>query len=203
GLQRARRVPGLDRPAAALARRMFGKSLDVMEAMPHAYGRSRGEPTRHFLRFAYYKSPRPLPPDDQLDPARDGGGLIWFAPSLPFTGQHLTDVIKLCRPLFDEYGFDFSAAIMGQNARTISLVLGILYYKDNPAEAARATALYQRLCEVTQAAGYPRYRISAPNQAHALADAQTYRTVVEQLRAALDPDGVMAPGRYGVGGRDG
>ncbi|MGE3912352.1 MAG: FAD-dependent oxidoreductase, partial [Chloroflexota bacterium] len=89
GLQRARRVPGLDRPAAALARRMFGKSLDVMEAMPHAYGRSRGEPTRHFLRFAYYKSPRPLPPDDQLEPARDGAGLIWFSPSLPFTGQHL------------------------------------------------------------------------------------------------------------------
>ncbi|MCC7367460.1 MAG: FAD-dependent oxidoreductase [Chloroflexi bacterium] len=199
GIQALAARPLLGRPARGLARRLFGKSLDVMEAMPHAYERSRGRPTSHFLRFAYYKSSGPLPPDELLDPARDGGGLIWFAPSLPSTGQHLTAVLDLCRPLFEEHGFDFSAAIMGQNARTISLVMGILYYKDDPAEAARAAALYRRLCDVTADAGYPRYRVSAPRQPHALDDVPAYRAVVEQLRGALDPGGILAPGRYGVG----
>jgi 4-cresol dehydrogenase (hydroxylating) flavoprotein subunit len=200
GLERARRLPGLAKPVEKLGRRVFGKSLEVMETLPHAYGRSRGAPTGHFLRFAYYKARRPLPEHDP-DPARDGGGLIWFAPSLPFTGRHLSELLGLCRPLFEEYGFDFAAAVMGHNTRSVSLVMGITYYKDSPREAARADALYRRLCEVTAAAGYPRYRVSAPHQEHALDDAPEYRAVVEQIRGALDPDGIMAPGRYGVGGR--
>jgi 4-cresol dehydrogenase (hydroxylating) len=200
GLERARRLPGLARPVEKLARRVFGKSLEVMETLPHAYGRSRGEPTGHFLRFAYYKARRPFPAADP-DPARDGGGLIWFAPNLPFTGRHLSELIGLCRPLYEEYGFDFAAALMGHNARSVTLVTGITYYKDSPREAARADALYRRLCEVTAAAGYPRYRVSAPYQEHALDDAPEYRAVVEQIRGALDPDGIIAPGRYGIGGR--
>jgi 4-cresol dehydrogenase (hydroxylating) len=198
GLRRVGRLPGLAAPVERLARRVLGKSLAVMETLPHAYARSCGVPTDHFLRFAYYKSRRPLP-DADPDPARDGGGLIWFAPSLPFTGRHLSELIGLCEPLYEEHGFDFAAAVMGQNARTVSLVMGITYYKDNPSEAARADALYRRLSEVTVAAGYPRYRVSAPHQAHALDDAPEYRAVVEQIRGALDPDGILAPGRYGIG----
>ena len=198
GLRRAERLPGLAATVEKLARRVLGKSLVVMDTLPHAYSRSCGEPTDHFLRFAYYKARRPLP-DVDPDPARDGGGLIWFAPSLPFTGHHLSELIGLCEPLYAEYGFDFSAVVMGQNARTLSLVMGISYYKDSPSEAARADALYRRLLEVTTVAGYPRYRVSAPHQAHALDDAPEYRAVVEQLRGALDPDGILAPGRYGIG----
>ena len=48
-----------------------------MSTLPYAYDRSRGHPTGHFLRFAYYKSRRPFPGDD-VDPVRDGSGLIWF-----------------------------------------------------------------------------------------------------------------------------
>jgi len=199
-LERARRLPGLAGPVEALARKLFGKSLDVVATLPHAYGRSRGQPTGHFLRFAYYKARRPAPAAD-LDPVRDGGGLIWFAPSLPFTGRHLTEVIGVCRPLFEEYGFDFAVGAMGHNARSMTAIIGITYYKDDPDEAARADALYRRLCEVTGAAGYPRYRVSAPHQPHALDDAPEFRAVVEQIRGALDPDGIIAPGRYGIGGR--
>ena len=113
----------------------------------------------------------------------------------------MSELIDLCRPLYDEYGFDFAVGAMEHNARSLTLIMGIHYHKDNPTEAARADALYRRLCEVTAAAGYPRYRVSAPYQAHALDDAPEYRAVVEQIRAALDPDGIIAPGRYGIGGR--
>lgn len=199
-LERVRRLPGLARPVETLVRKVFGKSLEVMVTVPHAYDRSRGRPTGHFLRFAYYKARRPLPAND-IDPARDGAGLIWFAPSVPFTGRHLSEVIGLCRPLFDEYGFDFAGGFMAHNARSMAMIVGIHYYKDNPREAARAEELYRRLCEVTAAAGYPRYRVSAPHQEHVLDDAPEYRAVVEQIRGALDPDGIIAPGRYGIGGR--
>jgi 4-cresol dehydrogenase (hydroxylating) len=199
-LECARRVPGLARPVEAIGRRIFGKSLAAMETLPYAYDRSRGHPTGHFLRFAYYKARRPLPADD-VDPARDGGGLIWFAPSVPFTGRDLAELLDLCRPLFEEHGFDFTAAVMGQNARSVTLVMGITYFKDSPSEAARADELYRRLCDVTSAAGYPRYRVSAPSQEQALADAPEYKAVVERIRGALDPNGIIAPGRYGVGAR--
>ena len=115
----------------ALSRRLLGKSLEVLATFPHAFDRIRGRPTEHFLRFAYYKARRPVPEAD-VDPARDGGGLVWFAPSLPFTGRHLTTLLDLCRPLFREYGFDFAVAVMPHNARSMTLIMGIHYFKDDP-----------------------------------------------------------------------
>jgi 4-cresol dehydrogenase (hydroxylating) len=198
GIGRTRRLPVLWRPLARLFRRAFGKSVEMAEAVPHAFDRVRGRPTEYFLRAAYYKSQRPLPPSD-VDPGRDGGGLIWVAPTIPFTGRHLTEALDLCRPLFHEYGFDFVVAVMPHNARSMAFIMGILYYKENPAEVARAEELYRRVLEVTAAAGYPLYRVSAPHQDTALAGTPAVREVADQVKRALDPDGIIAPGRYGLG----
>lgn len=198
GLDRARRLPGLAGLVDTLSRRLLGKSLEVLAAFPHAVDRIRGRSTEYFLRFAYFKSRRP-PPDSDVDPARDGGGLVWFAPSLPLTGHHMTTLLDLCRPLFEEHGFDFSVALMPHNARSAALVMGIHYFKDRPSDAARAEALYQRLREVTAAAGYPQYRVSAPHHDQTPTQARTFWDVASQIQRALDPDGIIAPGRYGAG----
>ena len=97
-----------------------------MATLPHAYDRAGGQPTGHFLQFAYYKARQPMPADD-ADPVHDGSGLIWCAPSLPFTGRHLSELIDLCRPLYEAYGFDFAVGAMGHNARSMTLIMGIHY----------------------------------------------------------------------------
>lgn len=198
GLKRLRRLPLLSRPAERLVRRLTGKSVEVIESMPHAFDRPRGRSTEHFLRPAYYKAPRPAP-DSDVDPARDGGGLIWIAPSLPFTGRDFSTVLDLCRPLYREYGFDFVSGLMQHSARAVSLVMGILYYREDPDEAARAEALYVRIREEAAAAGYPLYRMSTIHQGVTHIDAPVFQDVANRIKQALDPDGIIAPGRYGVG----
>lgn len=198
GLERASRVPGLGRPVRRLTRALLGRSLEALETLRHVYDRAHGRPTEYFLRIAYFKARRP-PPAAGYDPARDGGGIIWIAPSIPFSGRHQAELERLCRPLFAEYGFDFLAALMPHNARALTFIMGILYFKDDPAEAARAEALYLRLRAVIEDAGYRLYRVSSPHQEAALARAPDSAAVAARLKQALDPRGAIAPGRYGVG----
>lgn len=200
--ERSRKLPVLSGLVRGLIRRLIGKSAETLAALPHAYARASGQTTEYLLRVSYYKARQPWPTNGRdVDPARDGGGLIWCAPSMPNTGEHVMTVLGLCRPLFAEHGFDFVAALMTHNPRAVTLVMGILYYKDSPEETARAEALYRRLREVTGAAGYPTYRVSAPHQHEALDGRPDFREVADRLKAAIDPEGIIAPGRYGVGQR--
>ncbi len=187
------------RPGRFLLRRVLGVSPEILEGLSPIHGLLQGRPTEHFLRQAYYKSG--AEPATDVDPARDRCGLIWCAPVAPLTGEDVTRIRTLAEPLFRRCEFDFYLVLLVVNPRSVVTLMSIFYRRDDPDETRRALDLYEDLCRHTLAAGYQQYRTQAPRTQILDCDPD-FRGVANRIKAALDPNGILAPGRYGVYGAD-
>jgi 4-cresol dehydrogenase (hydroxylating) len=77
--------------------------------------------------------------------------------------------------------------------------MSVFYDKEDPDETRRAEALYFEMGETTQKAGYQQYRTSTLFMDRILGPAPEFQRVCNLLKRALDPNGILAPGKYGIG----
>jgi 4-cresol dehydrogenase (hydroxylating) len=64
-----------------------------------------------------------------------------------------------------------------------------------PGEDQRALGCYNELIEQLLALRYPPYRLNVGSMAY-VDNSPTYAGLLGDLKAALDPNGILAPGRY-------
>lgn len=200
------RITVVDDRRLALGRRLAGflpsagaggRLRRMIAEGEEAIGLLKGRPTRHFLAGAYWRNRRAT--DDPAfgqDPARDGCGLLWLAPVLPMTGEHADRLIALAEPILRDYGFDCPLTFSLVTARAMAGIMTIMFDKDNPAETAAAAACYDAANRAFIAAGYPPYRMASPFMATVTDPQDPYWRTVARLKDALDPAGILAPGRY-------
>lgn len=182
---------------ARLIQAAAGPSLPLLETVPQVHRILQGIPTEFFVRHAYYRCRSPRP-DRDVDPARDRCGLIWFAPILPFTPGHVMPYLEQCRQRFQSSGFDFYMAMLLMNPRAVICLQGILYDREDPDETARAQALFGELLEHMARSGYQQYRAGLESWPGLWAGTPELAALHGRLKAALDPQHVLAPGRYGI-----
>jgi 4-cresol dehydrogenase (hydroxylating) len=101
--------------------------------------------------------------------------------------------------VFRKHGFDFSVSVIVVNPRSAVLLMQIFYDKGDPTETARARVLYEELWALTARAGYQQYRTNVANMHRLLEPVPQYQRLLDSMKRAVDPCGVLAPGRYGVG----
>ena len=187
-----------ERPSLrAVVEAVFGASLPVMASLPRVHGILKGIPTDYFLKHAYFRNRRARPTKD-VDPARDRCGLIWFAPVLPFAGAQIRDYLDMCRLRFAQHGIDFYVAMLMMNPRAVVCLMSIMYDDDDPADKKRAETLLSILLSDMQTAGYQQYRAGLLAWAGLDTHAVRPSGISHCLKTALDPSGVLAPGRYGL-----
>jgi 4-cresol dehydrogenase (hydroxylating) len=172
--------------------------MEVFELVRHVVPILQGVPSEFVVRFAYFKCRQDRPSSD-VNPVRDGCGLIWFGPVAPLTGSHVNRVLDLCRPVFREHGFDFSVSLIVVNPRSAVVLTQIFYDKADPTETARARVLFEDLCGLTARAGYQQYRTNVANMHRLLEPVPPYQRLLDSMKRAVDPCGTLAPGRYGIG----
>jgi 4-cresol dehydrogenase (hydroxylating) len=198
-VKRTQHLPFVSGLGRLLKNWLIGRApLEAFEVVPHAISILQGVPSEFIVRFAYFKSRQGRPSSD-VNPARDGCGLIWFAPVVPLTGSHVNRVFDLCRPLFRKHGFDFSVSVIVVNPRSAVVLMEIFYDKADPAESARAKGLYEDLCGITVRAGYQQYRTNVASMQRLLEPVPQYERLLDSIKRAVDPGGTLAPGRYGIG----
>ena len=162
---------------------------------------NRGMPDGRFLAGAYWRRLAGLPAGfpQGADPARDGCGLFWVSPVLPLRGADLLAVQALAQPVFARYGFDLFATFSMINERTLGGVLTVAYDKHDPNEAARARACHDEVFSRMFEAGYIPYRVGNHAMARLDPGGDSYWRTVAEIKHALDPAGILAPGRYAPG----
>jgi 4-cresol dehydrogenase (hydroxylating) len=131
---------------------------------------------------------------------RGGGGSAWFGPVLPMRGSDALKSIGLAKPIFAEFGFDFMGGFtMGYSGRHMDHIMDLLFDRTDEAEAGRAHACYAKLLDTYAAHGYAPYRT---NIAFMTKLAELYgpaqRTLNTRLKRALDPNGILSPGKSGI-----
>ena len=159
--------------------------------LPHLWPILQGTPGDFIVRFAYFKSKSR--PDGDVDPARDHAGLTWMAVVSPLTGRHTRALLDLVEPVFEKHGLDLSIGFIMVNERSTLGLIEIFYDRSSETECRASELLYDELVAVTAAAGYQQYRTSVGDSGTILAGAPAFHHVADQLKAALDPGGVIAP----------
>ena len=165
----------------------------TLTVLAPVYGLLKGVPTPAPMSSVYWRKRMAAPAD--ADPDRDGCGLLWCSPVLPGTGKDATEVTGLASRVLLAHGFEPQMSVSLATERSAVCVTTISYDRDVPGEDARAMACYQELSEQLLARGYPPYRANVSAMRHASGDA-AHADAVRRIKDALDPNGVLAPGRY-------
>lgn len=192
----------LVRSVAPWVNRLMGKSPQFTDVMVPAINLFRGIPTDDFVRQAYFRS-HVKKPDSDIDPARDGCGLIWIGPVVPFNSKHVLQALSLTRQIFEKHQFDFFVEIIVESARSVIILVGVFYDRHDETDAARALAWYHESRAAYLQNGYPPYRASSMSMPGAMDDNPVARGLLASIKQALDPRNSLAPGRYGMPLRSG
>jgi len=177
----------------------LGAGLRAKVALGEAlFAINRGEPNGRFLAGAYWRRRGGLPAGfpQQANPALDNCGLLWVSPILPMRGADVLALHALAAPIFARHGFDLFVTFSMINERALGGVLTVAYDKEDPAEVERAKQCYRALFDAVMAAGYIPYRVGIQSMAALDPHGDVFWKVVSRIKAALDPDGIIAPGRY-------
>jgi 4-cresol dehydrogenase (hydroxylating) len=153
-----------------------------------------GYPQPDIIKFAYWRKKDLLP--SSLDPDRDRCGLIWVPATSPFEGKSLNRVTKLMRKKLLQYGFEPLIGFSCISERCSHVIAAIVYDRTFSEEENRAMKCYRELVLVLHKAGYHSYRLSIESMVLMGQPRDHSQTVLRRLKKALDPQGILSPGRY-------
>ena len=129
------------------------------------------------------------------------GGHLDFSPVAPLRGADVRALTRLIRPEVEGAGLDFwPGAVM--TPRSFVYVCPLLFDAGCEPQARAAHDVYRRLVRLTAEAGYGLYRghLSFMDDiagAYGFGD-HAMRRLQETLKDALDPGGILSPGKQGI-----
>lgn len=133
--------------------------------------------------------------------AAGNGGHIDAAPIIPARGHEVYEFYQEAKRLYREYGFDLYIGYHLYPRHMVHVTM-IFFENDNEEMLARARELYGRLLDAARRRGYAPYR-SHVDYMDRIAEGFDFnnhaaRRLQERLKDALDPNGVISPGKQGV-----
>jgi 4-cresol dehydrogenase (hydroxylating) len=186
--------PELNRPRANTVRKAFSKVTGQTfheqvwkQGEPRPLAPSHGVPISFPLRIANWMAPN--------------GGHLGFSPVLPPERAAIDQQIARSREMFRRHDFDFYGGVtLGE--RHVNVVNMLAYDRDDKDMTRRADALFRELMDDARDRGFGEYR---SHLRYMDPVAQTYdfnggslQRLNERMKDAIDPNGILAPGKQGI-----
>jgi 4-cresol dehydrogenase (hydroxylating) flavoprotein subunit len=127
-----------------------------------------------------------------------GGGLIWLASVSPARGGDALRQRDLARRILTQYGLDYLASVT-LHGRDLHHLTAIVFDHHDADTRLRVRRCFGELVMALNDSGYGLYRTSIDFMGEvARAYGETQREVNRALKRALDPNGILAPGKSGI-----
>ena len=129
------------------------------------------------------------------------GAHLGFSPVVPATSEHVLRQLERSRRVIAAHDVDFYASFtIGE--RFCTNINMLMYDRDNDAQVANIRRLFDALIADAREAGYGEYRTHL-SWMDPVADTYDFndhaqRRMAEAIKDALDPNGILAPGKQGV-----
>jgi 4-cresol dehydrogenase (hydroxylating) len=132
----------------------------------------------------------------------DSGGHIGFSPVVPMTGTDILRARDILRTHVHAAGMDYLAGLLPINARSLIHITMLMFDTADERQTANAYELAKRLVVEMAPHGYGEYRAHVDFMEEAAAQYSfgdhAYRRFCETLKDAIDPAGILAPGKNGI-----
>lgn len=223
---------GVGREHLKLIRRALRGKVDVLvhvdEAVARRYRTIRtpwrwftGIDIMGFLDFAYFKSPslgfldekgalpmaywrkRQPAPEVDPDPDRDRCGFLNTVVMVPYDGEEVLRTFQMIDEVVTRHGFEPNYSVRCSADRSLEIISFLIYDRDTPGDDERAMACHDEQLERLLAAGHVPCRLGIQNIDAMPEPEPGYRELRRRLKQTLDPNGILAPGRYEFSGRSG
>ena len=160
-------------------------------------GLMQGVPTEHTLSSAYWRKRSPMP--RHPNPDRDRCGLVWYSPTAPADGLKVEALTRFVSATMLKYGFEPAISLTLISPRAVFCIVSMAYDREVDGEDRQARECYNEITRLCHDRGFFPYRLGI--QSPELPVNEAYTKLIERLKNAFDPNGILAPGRYEQTGR--
>jgi 4-cresol dehydrogenase (hydroxylating) len=196
-----RRILFLDEKRARVASLVAGpirklSGFDPAKWVAGAYSNSAflGVPSTLPIRQAYWRKRMKMPAVP--DPDRDRCGVVCLAPVSPFDGRHSRKVVSVLERHSKAFGFEPNLTLLCVTPRHIDLAALLVYDRDVAKDEARALACHDAAAAELNELGYLPYRLGVHAMDSLPRPQDDSLALRRALKHTLDPNDVLAPGRY-------
>lgn len=168
----------------------------AIDAMLPLHGLALGRPTDVAIDNLLWKFGRTDLSPAQLE--QSNCGLLYINPALPMQGAFVQSLEAELRNEAARFGHTLYITLNIETATSMVAVVNLLFDKSVPAEVEQANECAQALHALIRRHGLEVYRARADMMASIVDPDSSYWRTVRELKRVLDPDGVIAPGRYNL-----
>ncbi len=191
-----RKVDAVRNIARVLPGRLATRVKGMADTLSGALEIMHGTPNDVALALAYWRSGTLPEPGQPKNPARDGCGLIWFAPLVPIRGNDVRRYIDMIERICPQYGVNPLITLTTVNDRCFDSTVPLLFDRRDTNATARANDCYRALFDAGQKEGFLPYRLNIDAMGILNTGGSAFTRLASQLKAAVDPNCILAPGRY-------
>jgi 4-cresol dehydrogenase (hydroxylating) len=170
----------------------------VLRAVRPIYGLSQGIPTDAPLKaldWAAGFEPRDGPPGN---PDLGRAGYLYVLPLFPLEGQIAQWVAEESERRAAARGLEAAMTFNILDERCLELVLSVSFSRAAPDRVAVAHAYAEEMLDLFEAHGYRPYRVAVHQMARVVKKGDLFWETARAIKRALDPNGIIAPGRYSL-----
>ena len=191
------RLAFVDAEGAAFSRWDEGDREAAARYFGREDGTGLGVPGDENIRSAYWRKKSPVPED--MDPDRDRCGVIFCVPAVPFEGQHVLAALEIVEHTLARYEFEPILIIGCISERVVYINVDITYDREVEGEDERALECHDALLGRLIGTGYVPYRLGIESVRLLPEPYDDTGKLLGALKKTLDPNNILAPGRYGLG----
>jgi 4-cresol dehydrogenase (hydroxylating) len=130
--------------------------------------------------------------------ARSRCGVLFVSPALPVDGPVVQQLVAGLKRIAEQHGHVLYITLNIETAYSLVGVINLLFDRSDPADTARAQTCAAAMLAHIHDEGLEVYRARTDQMDAVVARTPEHWAMLDRLRKAWDPDGVIAPGRYAV-----
>jgi FAD/FMN-containing dehydrogenase len=181
----SRLLPGAMKQRMGSTARTLASSLELVA----------GRPNETALPLAYWRSPHARSHAER-DPARDGCGLLWYAPLVPMRSGTARAYVNMVHRVTRAHGMEPLVTFTSISDKLFDSTVPLLFDPTSEKGQEQARACFDTLLAAGREIGVFPYRVGI-DAMPALAALQPHSQAFHaRLRDALDPGHILSPGRY-------
>jgi hypothetical protein len=156
----------------------------------------RGKPNNVALPLAYWRNPSVDPQSKQdLSPAADGCGLLWYAPLVPSKQQKMEEFVEFVRCTCRTFNIEPMITFTNLSSYSTDSTIPIVFNVNDNSAVKDAHACLQSLYEKGLNAGFVPYRLNIEQQKYLPKEHISWQTA-KAINASLDKNQILSSGRY-------